>query len=99
MIRGFLFIIHILDLRDIREYTNCFLICGVRRIIAVNARSFYTPSFCQIKPPAVLPCKNEKPARPTLLSLCTRESLLNLSCEAREERSDKGGPPGLSSAK
>ena len=49
---------HNSDLRDIREYTNCFLICGVRRIIADNARSFYTPSFYQIKPPVTPPCRN-----------------------------------------
>ena len=29
-----------------------------RRIIADNARSFCTPSFYQIKPPATTPCKN-----------------------------------------
>ena len=35
---------HTSDLRDIREYTNYFKICGVRRIIADKARCFCQPS-------------------------------------------------------
>ena len=47
---------HNADLKDIREYKNCFKICGVRGIEADSNRSFYQPSSFQTKSPATLPC-------------------------------------------
>ena len=52
---------HNLDLRDIRVYTNCFLICGVSGIIEDIA---IATRFSQPNSPTNLPCKN--PLNPQL---------------------------------
>ena len=47
--------VHNSDLSDIRVYTNCFSICGVSGITADKARSFFQPSFYQMKSPPLTP--------------------------------------------
>ena len=51
----------------------------MKGIIADNSRSFCQPTFYQIKPPSMMPCKNLLTPH---LFLCTHKSLINLRCVA-----------------
>ena len=60
---------HNSDLRDIRVYTKCFQIYRMSGIMADNATSFcFSLCFYQIKPPTIMPCKNQS-TQPTLISV------------------------------
>ena len=71
---------HNSDLRDILLYLNCFLICWVSRNIADKDRSFCQPSSHQIICPAILYLIKIRCRSPHAFSVCTHESLSNLSC-------------------